>query len=156
MGNTVNLRKINYGSYSMRFFLNICFSIDIKWLTILSYLKCHRHKATRAIQKVKNVYAHSPRMFCCSRSSISGVQCDVEKLPHAVVRRTLSRGKCRSGTVGLFPVSKNGARFANYEDLKDAIVTWLKNQAATWYEKSIHNLVSRYKYLNVKGDYVER
>ena len=25
----------------------------------------------------------------------SGVQCDVEILPHAVVRRTLSRGKCR-------------------------------------------------------------
>ena len=34
-------------------------------------------------------------MFCCSQSLVSGVQCDVEKLPHAVVRRTLSHGKCR-------------------------------------------------------------
>ena len=29
-----------------------------------------------------------------SRSLVSGVQCYVEKLPHAVVRWTLSRGKC--------------------------------------------------------------
>ena len=57
------------------------------------------------------------QLFSRRRSSVSGVQCDVEKLPHAVVRRTLSRGKCRdscsyfsvqseSDTVGPFPVSK--------------------------------------------------
>ena len=32
----------------------------------------------------------SAHLFCCSRSLVSGVQCDVEKLPRAVVRRTLS------------------------------------------------------------------
>ena len=41
------------------------------------------------------------------------------------------------------------------EDLKDAVVTWLNNQAATWYEEGIHKLVPRYKCLNVKGDYDE-
>ena len=37
----------------------------------------------------------SAHLFCCSRSLVSDVQCDVEKLPHVVVSRTLSRGKCR-------------------------------------------------------------
>ena len=37
----------------------------------------------------------SAHLFSCSRSLVFGVQCDVEKLPHAVVRRTLLRGKCR-------------------------------------------------------------
>ena len=37
----------------------------------------------------------SAHLFYCSRSLISGVQCNVEKLPHAVVRWALSRGKCR-------------------------------------------------------------
>ena len=37
----------------------------------------------------------SAHLFCCSRSLVSDVQWDVEKLPHAVVRRTLSRVKCR-------------------------------------------------------------
>ena len=32
-------------------------------------------------------------LFCSSW--FSGVQCDVEKFPHAVVSQTLSRGKCR-------------------------------------------------------------
>ena len=27
-----------------------------------------------------------------------------------------------------------GKRYANDEDLKDAVVTWLNNQVATWYE----------------------
>ena len=37
----------------------------------------------------------SAHLFCCSRLLISGVRCDAEKLPHAEVGRTLSRGKCR-------------------------------------------------------------
>ena len=41
----------------------------------------------------------SAHLFCCSRSLVSGVQCDVEKLPHAVVRRILSRGKSRDSRV---------------------------------------------------------
>ena len=49
-----------------------------------------------------------------------------------------------------------GKRFANDEDLKDAVVTWVNNQAAIWYVEGIHKLVPRYKCLNVKGDYVER
>ena len=49
----------------------------------------------KTIQKI-NKFAHTGcDLFCCSRSLVSGVQCVVEKLPHAVVRRTLSRGKCR-------------------------------------------------------------
>ena len=48
----------------------------------------------------------------------------------------------------LFPKMKEhlvGKRFANDEDLKDAVVTWLNNQAATWYEEGIHKLVRRYQ-----------
>ena len=37
-----------------------------------------------------------------------------------------------------------GKRFANDEDLKDAVITRLNNQAATWYEQGIHKLVLRY------------
>ena len=60
----------------------------------------------------------------------------------------------------LFPKMKErlaGKRFTNDEDLTDAVVTWLNNQAATWYEEGIHKLVPRYeKCLNVKGDYVKK
>ena len=46
-----------------------------------------------------------------------------------------------------------GKRFANDEDLKDAVKKWLNNQAATRYEEGIHKLLPRYdKCLNVKGD----
>ena len=37
----------------------------------------------------------SAHLFCCSRSLVSGVQCDVEKLPHAIERGILSRVKSR-------------------------------------------------------------
>ena len=43
----------------------------------------------------ERLHIQSAHLFCCSRSLFSGVQCDVEKVPHAVVHRTLSRGKCR-------------------------------------------------------------
>jgi len=33
---------------------------------------------------------------------------------------------------------------------------WLNSQAAVWYEGGISKLVSRYKCLNVQGDYVEK
>ena len=49
----------------------------------------------KSIRKVKNVCAYSPRTCFVAPIIVSSVQCDVEKLPHAVVRRTLSRGKCR-------------------------------------------------------------
>ena len=43
-----------------------------------------------------------------------------------------------------------------FEDLKDAVVTWLNSQAATWHGEGIHKLEPRYdKSFNVKGDYVE-
>ena len=55
----------------------------------------------------------------------------------------------------LFPKMKK--HFANDEDQKDAVVIWLNNQTATWYEEDIQKLVPRYdKFLNVKGDYVEK
>ena len=47
----------------------------------------------------------------------------------------------------LFPKMKDhlaGKSFSNDEDLKDAVVTWLSNQAATWYEEGIYKLVQRY------------
>ena len=49
-----------------------------------------------------------------------------------------------------------GKRLANDEDLKDAVVTLINNQTATWYEEGIQKLVPRYKCLNVKVDYVEK
>ena len=39
------------------------------------------------------------------------------------------------------------------EDMKDAVVTWLNIQMATWYGEGIHKLMLRCKCLNVKGDY---
>ena len=50
---------------------------------------------TRAFQKVKNVCAYSPRS--CFVGVDNWFLCSVWcwKLPHAVVRRTSSRGKCR-------------------------------------------------------------
>ena len=47
----------------------------------------------------------------------------------------------------LFPKMKEylaGKCFVNDEDLKDAVITRLNNQAATWYEQGIHKLVLRY------------
>jgi hypothetical protein len=50
-----------------------------------------------------------------------------------------------------------GKRHADDEDLRRAVMDWLKSQAAVWYEKGITKLVSRYdKCLNVQGDYVEK
>ena len=101
----------------------------------------------------------SAYLFCCSRSLVSGVQCDAEKLPHAVVCKTLSHGKCRDscgyysiqsgpGTWDFFLFSKMrehlaGKCFANYKDVKDAVVIWLNNQVASWNEEGIHKLVPR-------------
>ena len=62
------------------------------------------------------------------------------------------------GTVGLFPVSKNGGASFWYTLRKwwGPEGCWLNNQAITWYEESIHKLVPKYKCLNVKDDCVER
>ena len=50
----------------------------------------------KAIQKEKNVFAYSPcTCFAANNNLVSGVQCDIEKMPHAVVCWTLSSGKCR-------------------------------------------------------------
>ena len=49
-----------------------------------------------------------------------------------------------------------GKRFTDDEDLQHAVVDWLNSQAAVWYEEGINKLVSRYKCLNVQGDYVEK
>ena len=60
----------------------------------------------------------------------------------------------------LYPKMKKhlaGNLFANDEDLKDAVVTWLNNQAVKCYEEGKHKLVTRYdKCLNVKDDYADR
>ena len=49
-----------------------------------------------------------------------------------------------------------GKRFTDDEGLQHAVMDWLNSQAAVWYEEGISKLVSRYKYLNVHGDYVEK
>ena len=60
------------------------------------WLSCWNCMIKKSIQKVKNfLRIWSAHLFCCSRLFVSDVQCDVGKLPYAVVRRTLSRGKCR-------------------------------------------------------------
>ena len=46
--------------------------------------------------------------------------------------------------------------FTDDEDLQHAVVDWLNSQAVVWYEEGINKLVSRYKCLNVQGDYVEK
>ena len=43
-------------------------------------------------ERLRIQFAH---LFYCSWSLVSGVQCDVKKLPHAVASWTLSCGKCR-------------------------------------------------------------
>jgi hypothetical protein len=49
-----------------------------------------------------------------------------------------------------------GKRFTDDEDLQHAVMDWLNNQAAVWYEQGISKLVSRYdKFLIVQGGYVE-
>ena len=47
----------------------------------------------------------SAHLFCCSRSLVSGVQCNVEKLPHAAVHCTLS---CRIA-VAMAELTENSA-----------------------------------------------
>jgi len=49
-----------------------------------------------------------------------------------------------------------GKRFTDDEDLQHAVMDWLNSQAAIWYEEGISKLVSRYKCLNVQGDYMEK
>jgi len=49
-----------------------------------------------------------------------------------------------------------GKRFTDDEDLQHAVMDWLNSQAAVWYEGGISKLVSRYKCLNVQGDYMEK
>ena len=102
----------------------------------------------------------SSHLFSYSQSLVSGVQCDVEKLPQqlyigpfhvvsaeiAVAIILYSLNLAPSGFF-LYPKMKEhlaGKLFTNDEDLKDAVVTWLNNQAATWYEEGIHKLVPRY------------
>ena len=53
-----------------------------------------RDRQTGHPESKERLRVKSEHLFCCSRSLISGVQCDDVKLSHAVVCRTLSRGKC--------------------------------------------------------------
>ena len=46
----------------------------------------------------ERLHIQSAHLFCCSRSLVSGIQFDVQMLPHAAVRRTLSHGKCPEDT----------------------------------------------------------
>ena len=49
----------------------------------------------KAIQKIKNVFAYSPFTCFIAADHWFLVTCVILKIAYAVVRRTLSRGKCR-------------------------------------------------------------
>ena len=98
-------------------------------------------------------------LFCCTSAyCLADTSLAAWAIPLGHLR--VSSVQSGPGTIGLIPVSKMqhlaGKRFAN-DDLKDVVVAWLNNQAAIWYKEGIYKLMPRYdKYLNVKGDYVER
>ena len=47
-------------------------------------------------------------------------------------------------------------RFHTNEELMDGVNNWLHNLAAPFLDEGLEKLVSRYKCLNVDGDYVEK
>ena len=60
----------------------------------------------------------------------------------------------------LFPQLKQhlgGRRFANEENLKEEVQTWLTSLAAEWYDAGLKKLLPRYqKCFEIQGDYVEK
>ena len=60
----------------------------------------------------------------------------------------------------LFPTLKEflgGSRFISDEEVKDAVKLWLNGLAAEVYDEGIQELFTRCdRYLNVRGDYVEK
>ena len=71
-------------SFSITLILRTWSETNMKWVSYQGYSQSKEHLGIQ-----------SAHLFCCSRSLVSGFQCDVEKLPHAVMYRALSRGKCR-------------------------------------------------------------
>ena len=61
----------------------------------------------------EHLHIQSTHLFCCRRQLVSGVECDDEKLPHAVVRWTFSRGKCRH-SCGYYSVQSGPATVATF------------------------------------------
>jgi hypothetical protein len=58
---------------------------------------------------------------------------------------------------GPFIVALRGRRFANDEEVKDAVHTWLHGQPKTFFADGIRKLVDRSnKYVVKRGDYVEK
>jgi len=47
-------------------------------------------------------------------------------------------------------------RFHTNEELVDGVSNWLHNLAVPFFEEGLQKLVSRYKYLNVNGNFVEK
>ena len=117
----------------------IIVAFDIKELVVQLHEATFQH-GPRAIQKVKNVYAHSLRTCFVAAD-------------HWFLKISDMLKSC---LMQLYDKCLNV--IDNYdENLKDAVAIWLNSQAATWYDESIHKLVPRYvKCLNVKGDYVEK
>ena len=143
------------------------------YYTVFVILVTEEMLCTRAIQKVKNVCAYSTRpcfvaadywflvfsvmlksclmQFCVGPCHVVSAEIAVGIIPYSP--------DLTPSDVFLFPKMEHhaGKRFAIDEDLKDAVVTWLNNQAATWYEECINKLVPKYdKCLNVKGNYEEK
>jgi transposase len=46
--------------------------------------------------------------------------------------------------------------FYSNEELMDGVNNWLNILAAKWFDEGLQKLVSRYKCLNVEGNYVEK
>ena len=65
----------------------IVFVFQYKKMGIIVAVEYEGHPESKARLRKQSAY-----LFCRSRKLFSGVQCDVEKLLHAVVRRTLSHG----------------------------------------------------------------
>ena len=76
------------------------------------------HPESKSRLRIQSVHP-----FCCSQSLVSGVQCDVEKLPHAVVRRTLSRGKCKDSC---------GHGYADWESRRLRSLRYYSFSAGRW------------------------
>jgi hypothetical protein len=49
-----------------------------------------------------------------------------------------------------------GTRMRGYEEMKKALKDWFSGLAADFYDAGLQKLVTRYKYLNLHGDYVEK
>lgn len=110
-----------------------------------------RGKLTQGIELLHdNARPHSARETCNLIAQFGW-----NALPHPAYSPDLAPSDFH-----LFPKLKKdiaGSRFETDEELKNFVLTWLENLAASDYEEGIYKLISRLdKCLNLKGEYVEK